>query len=172
MKLSELDIGGKVRIGNYEFVKVEESKVNNYVTLLSTSIVKKLPFGDERDYAKSPIRDFCENDFYNELCRYIPAENFVEFDHSLIAANGSGCDRYIKTKVAIPNVIQSFNWYKEMPEYDEWIWTSSISTYNELNYRNDILCVGTDGVWYRAAYYQFNGLAPYMRIKGTFEVNN
>ena len=158
--------GDHVKIGPYEFVIVDTNGRIGYTILLSAKSVKKMPFGEERDYGKSAIRDFCEKEFYKKLTEYLDEKWFEEFSKTLEAVNGSGADRFIRTKIAIPSIFQCAEWYKYLPEYEDWIWTSSPSTYNEYNYRNDIGCIGRDGIWYRSPYYQFNGIAPYIQVHG------
>ena len=120
--LGDIAPGQIVKLGDREYIVLSHGKETTAV--ITKEFAKEVVFGENGDYTKSYVRDYCNGGFYNELVKAVGKDNIVKHTVRLIAEDGTGADKIVLDNVSILTT-DLYRRYREfLHSYDDW-WTAT-----------------------------------------------
>ena len=142
--LGSVKPGDTVTIGEREYIVLEHTK-------RTTSIITKMPtksmnFGKDGDYTKSDVRAYCNNEFYEELCKAVGKHNIIPHIVHLVSDDGSNQGVAIKDNISILTC-DNYRYYREfLPMIGSSCWTATRVTTLDEDYAHSVCVINSDGV--------------------------
>jgi hypothetical protein len=164
IELGKVECGKVVKIGSRSYIVLGHGEETTAV--LDTEFVKKMEFGNDGNYAKSDVRKFLNENYYNKLCKEIGRENIVQHKVKLTADDGTDkgviCRDYVSL---ITNDL--YRRYREyIPAYGSWWWTATRVS-NTPDYARGVCYVGSGGAlgWFGCGF--CGGVRPFLILKSS-----
>lgn len=123
-RLSDIPAGSSFRIGEFEFIKLEDFEDAATAVILK-DFATKMEFGERNDYSKSEVRKYLNNDFLKRLEEVVGADNILKHKVDLTANDGLKDYGSVRDKVSLITV-DNYRKYREfLPGYGDWWWTAT-----------------------------------------------
>lgn len=168
--LSTLDTGDTFKIGNVEFLVLEQEGETT-AAIKKNLLVADMEFGENNNYAESPIRETCEK-FAVGIAGEIGAENLLE--HTVDLTSNDGLKEYGEVK-ARASLLTADRYRKYVQILDTtkmddywWLATPWSTPAHGINYA--VLCVSPSGCidnYYGCS----GGVRPFCIFKSTILVS-
>ena len=162
VKLAEIPAGGTFKIGNREFVVLDNC--GGVAVSITKDIVKTMKFGPNNNYAGSEVDTFCK-EFANELAEKIGANNLMEFPVDLTSDDGLKDYGKISRYVALMTADQYREYVEILDQHKTDVWWWLATPYSTARHENDlwVKCVSPAGGISRGGYFSdFNvGVRPF-----------
>lgn len=144
VKLAEIPAGGTFKIGNREFVVLDNC--GGVAVSITKDIVKTMKFGPNNNYAGSEVDTFCK-EFANELAEKIGANNLMEFPVDLTSDDGLKDYRKISRYVALMTADQYREYVEILDQHKTDVWWWLATPYSTARHENDlwVKCVSPAG---------------------------
>lgn len=169
--LSTLEPGDTFKIGNVEFLVLEQEGETT-AAIKKNLLVADMEFGENNNYAESPIRSICE-EFAVGIAGEIGKENLLEHTVDLTANDGMKdygeitaraslmtADRYRKYVKILDSVKMEGYWWLATP------WSTP-----SHGIERAVLCVSPSGCIYFSYYSGSIGVRPFCIFKSTILVS-
>ena len=168
--LSILDPGDTFKIGNVEFLVLEQEGETT-AAIKKNLLVADMEFGDNNNYAESPIRETCEK-FAVGIAGEIGEENLLEHTVELTANDGLKDFGEVKAKASLLTADRYRKYVQildttKMGDY-WWLATPWSTPAHGINYA--VLCVSPSGCVGCNSYFS-NGVRPFCIFKSTILVS-
>ncbi len=171
VKLCEIEVGKTFKIGEYEFIVLEQSGDTTAV-ILKDLLHKEKKFGSTNNYDGSDVDKLCNN-FGDKIAGIIGSDNLVEFTVDLIADDGLKCYGTIKRRMALltANQYRKYVYVLDEHKIDAWWWLATAFSTPKHDYSSAVKCVSPFGR-ISSNYYYFNfGVRPFCILKSTIFVS-
>lgn len=137
MTLGSVTPGKIVEIGGRGYIVLSHD--NDTTAVITEEFTNEMSFGKDADYMTSDVRKYCNEVFYQELCKLVGVENIVKHTVSLIADDGSNKNMEVHDNVSILTT-NLYRKYRELiPSYGDFWWTATRITVLEDKYA-DVVC--------------------------------
>ncbi len=127
IQLSEVPVGDTFKIGEYEFMVLEQiGKVANETYIILKDILEENSFGENNDYRKSYVNDICTN-FANTISNIVGADNLVTYTLDLTSDDGLKDYDALKTRMSLITTDMYRKYVDIFDEHklDEWWWLAT-----------------------------------------------
>ena len=169
--LADLAEGDTFRIGEYEFLVLEQTGEET-VVIKKALLVADMEFGENNNYAKSPIRSACEG-FAEEIAQVIGLENILEHTVDLTSDDGLKDYGAVKAKCSLLTTDQYRRYVEILDKFkpDRWWWLAT--AHSTKRHENDawVKCVSPSGCISDFCYYDVSGVRPFCILKSTIFVS-
>ncbi len=143
--LGEVKCGEIVKLGDREFYVLEHSATTTAV--LAKDSVKTMDYAGGGDYAKSDVRRYLNDTFYNELSNAVGASNIVEHTIKLVADDGTGKKLSVRDHVSLLTTDLYRRYREYLPAMGSPWWTATRVTHDEsTGYARCVCCVHSNGI--------------------------
>lgn len=157
VKLAEIPAGGTFKIGDREFVVLDNC--GEVTVSITKDVVKTMKFGSNNNYEGSEADTFCK-EFANELAEQIGADNLVEFPVDLTSDDGLKDYGKITRYMALMTADQYREYVEILDKHkpDEWWWLAT--PYSTARHENDlwVKCVSPAGIISSDYYFGCDGI--------------
>lgn len=144
-KLEDVQCGDTVRIGELEFIVIEQGV--NTTAVLTKNSVKRMDFNGDGDWRNSDVRKFCNGEFFNELANIIGAENIINHTVKLMADDGTGKDLFCEDMVSTLTTDQYRRYREYIHATGHSLWTATRVTHDEeTEYTHDVCIINANGI--------------------------
>ena len=167
--LRDIPCGGTFRIGDHEFVVLEQS--DDTTAVITKDSVKKMAFGKDGNYVNSDIRKYCNGEFFDKIACEIGAVNIVEHTVDLMADDGTGKNISCKDKVSILTT-DLYRRYREfLPACGYSWWLATRVSASIKDWARCVCCVCSDGTlnWSDCGYSLV--VRPFLILKSSISVS-
>ncbi|MCI6366997.1 MAG: hypothetical protein MR911_10960 [Spirochaetia bacterium] len=167
--LADVKVGSTIIIGEREYVVLEHSA--DTTAVITKEPVKAMAFGEDGDYTKSYVREYCNGKFYKELCKAVGRKNIIPHTVNLVSDDGSNKGASVKDNVSVLTT-DLYRRYRELlPAIGLFCWTATRVTTLDKDYARYVCCVYSSGVlgWYGGGY-SF-GVRPFCILNSSLMVN-
>ena len=170
VELSEIPAGGTFRIGDREFVVLENC--GGVTVSITKDIVKNLKFGSNNNYTGSKVDTFCK-ELAEELFSQVGTDNLVEFSVDLTSDDGLKDYGKINRYVALMTADQYRKYVEILDQHKpkEWWWLAT--PHSTARHENDlwVKCVSPAGCIYYGFYVDYYGVRPFCIFKSDIFVS-
>ena len=167
--LGSFKLGSIVKLGNREYIVLDHSAETT--AIIEKSFAKKMMFGWDSNYVNSNVREYCEGEYYDELCKTVGKENIIEHTVKLMADDGTGKKNKIKANVSILTTDLYRRYRKFLPKYGDYWWTATrVSADDSLGYAQYICYVSSSGVLDRFTCDYCSGVRPFCILNSSISV--
>jgi hypothetical protein len=142
--LGSISPGQTVKLGNREYIVLGHATETTAV--ITKEFAKKMKFGNNGDYSKSYVREYCNGEFYNELVNAVGKDNIVKHTVNLMADDGTGKHLFVKDNVSILTTELYRRYRAFFPAHGDWWWTATRVSDDSLGYAHGVCCVHAYGV--------------------------
>lgn len=144
VKLAEIPAGGTFKIGDREFVVLDNC--GGIAVSITKDVIKNMRFGPNNNFADSEVDTFCK-EFANELAEEIGVDNLVEFPVDLTSDDGLKDYGKITRYVTLMTADQYREYVEILDKHkpDKWWWLAT--PYSTARHENDlwVKCVSPAG---------------------------
>lgn len=170
-KLSEIPEGGTFKIGEYEFVVLEQLE-DSAVVIKKEKYGSNIHFGSNNNYDGSDADKLC-NKFGDEFAGIIGKDNMLEFELDLTANDGMKCYGSVKRKMALRTADMQRKYayiFDKLPKFWEWLATAYSTPKHENG--TGVECVSPRGdIYYYVSLYGVSGVRPFCILKSDIFVS-
>ena len=170
-RLSEIEEGKTFKIGDYEFVVLEQLE-DSAVVIKKNKYGSDIRFGGNNNYDGSDADKLC-NEFGNEIAKNIGEENMLEFELDLTANDGMKCYGSVKRKMALRTADMQRKYayiFDKLPKF--WEWTATAYSTPKHDDSTGVECVSPRGrIYYYDCIYGRNGVRPFCILKSDIFVS-
>lgn len=171
LRLSAIEVGSTFKIGEYEFVVLEQSGDTTAVItkeLLHTS----KEFGKSNNYDGSYVDDIC-NEFGKEIADFIGSENLIEHTVDLTADDGLKCYGSVKRKMSLLTANLYRRYVEVLDKYSvsKWWWTATAYSTPKHNDSTWVKCVSPVGDFNIGGYSIYGGVRPFCILNSNILVS-
>lgn len=129
-KLRNLKLGNAFKIGDYEFIVISQSYKYNTTSVILKDALYYGMFSDmyckcTNNYKKSLIRYKLNNDFLNDISKYIGENNIIKRKVSLSFGNSKKSYGYCEDKVSLLTLNEYEHFKKFIPPINKYCYTST-----------------------------------------------
>lgn len=135
--------GAIAKIGGREYIVLEQD--GDTTAVIAKEFVKSMAFGNDGDYAKSDIRKYLNDEFYEEVAAVIGSDNIVEHIVDLMADDGTGKGASCKDKVSLLTTDRYRKYREFLPAYGSWWWLATRVSTAIKDWARDVCCVYSGG---------------------------
>lgn len=171
IELASLSPKGTFKIGNYEFIVLEQIEGASMVLLKETLCDSK--FGDTNNYNGSVVDEACEK-FADEIADIIGSENIIEHTVDLTADDGLKDYGTIERRMSLltANDCRSCVEILDAHKLNKWWWTSTAYSTPAHGDEHIIKCVSPSGIIYgRCSNDNDSGVRPFCILKSNIFVS-
>lgn len=167
--LGSITPGQTVKLGNREYIVLGHAAETTAV--ITKEFAKKMEFGENGDYTKSYVREYCNGEFYKELVKAVGKDNIVKHTVNLMADDGTGKGKVVQDNVSILTT-DLYRCYRAfLPSYGDWWWTATrVSDDDSLGYARCVCCVNSRGILNWRGCGCSGGVRPFCVLKSSVEV--
>lgn len=168
-KLGDIKSGETVKIGEREYIVLGHGA--DTTAVITKDFTKTMEFGTSGDYSKSYIREYCNGEFYRELCKAVGAKNIVKHTVNLTSDDGSNKGATIQDNVSILTADLYRRYREHLPAFGKPWWTATRVTTLDKDYARDVCFVNSDGIfsWYGCGYSR--GVRPFCILNSSIFVS-
>lgn len=142
--LGSVKPGDTVTIGNREYIVLSHEK--GTTAIITKKPTKDMIFGKDGDYTKSDVREYCNSEFYNELCKAVGKHNIIPHTVNLVSDDGSNKGAGVTDNVSILTC-DLYRQYREfLPTVGSACWTATRVTTLDEGFADDVRTVGFYGI--------------------------
>lgn len=170
--LSEIQIGKTFKIGDTEFIKLNE--INGEAVAITKDCICESTFGTNNDFSKSKILEMLKSDFLPKIENEIGAENIKEFELDLTTFDGLDTYGKITTKVGLLTLDMYRKNVRILDQYkpNKWWWLATADSTPEHTNDRWLLCVSPFGRISGNNYYNNNyGVRPFLLFVSSISVS-
>lgn len=173
VKLAELNEGDTFKIGNHDFIVLEQ--MGNQTAVISKGFMAEDVKFDEntRDYNESSLKDLIENDIQPQIEKEVGAENLVEHEVDLTSVdmqNEFGSCR-CKVRPITFNEARKYNNLLVNKELDDWWWTCTPWSTEDRDWKYSMTIVSPGGIINRCNCGIGYGVRPFCILKSDIFVS-
>lgn len=119
--------------------------------------------GSSNDWKSSDLREYLNNEFYEELAEAIGADNIIPFERDLLSMDGLTDYGTCEDKVSILNVDEYRKYRQLIPNTDDyWWWTLTADSCKSNNDNRWLRVVSPSGdINFDRYYYSLIGVRPF-----------
>lgn len=170
--LSEIKIGKTFKVGNTEFIKLDEH--DGEAVAITKDCICRSNYGANNDFSKSEILEMLKSDFLVKIENEIGAENVKDFELDLISFDGLDTYGKITTKVGLIT-LDMYRKYVRIFDKDKlncWWWLATADSTPEHANDRWLLCVSPDGGIGNGIYYgNYIGVRPFLHFVSSISVS-
>ena len=171
IKLADIPAGETFKIGEYEFVVLEQSGDTTAI-ILRNLLYESKEFGESNNYKNSYVDDICD-DFGLKIANIIGAENLIEHTVDLTSDDGLKDYGKIKRKMSLLTADRYRRYVEILDKYNpgKWWWTATAYSTPTHNHTSWIKCVSPVG---NVCSFYFNydsGVRPFCILKSNIFVS-
>lgn len=168
--LEKLNPGDVFRIGDCEFLVLEQEGETTAV-IKKDFFVAEAEFGENNNYAESPIRDACE-EFAAGIAQEIGDENILEHTVDLTANDGMKDYGEIKARASLLTAERYRKYVRilDAAKMGEWWWLATPWSTHFHGVEHTSLCVSPSG-FFDCCYFGSLGVRPFCILKSTIFVS-
>lgn len=160
-KLTDIKVGDAFKVGDYEFIVLEQSGDTTAV-ILKNLLYDNKQFGKNNNYAKSYVDDIC-NDFATKIAKIIGEKNLVEHTVDLTSDDGLKDYGTVKrsTSLLTTELYRRYVYILDKHKINKWWWLAtaySTPTHEDSSW---VKCVAPYGSVYGDNYYINLGVRPF-----------
>lgn len=170
--LEKLNLGDVFRIGACEFLVLEQTG-NATAVIKKDFLVAEVEFGENNNYAESPIRAACE-EFAAGIAQEIGDENILEHTVDLTANDGMKDYGEIKARASLLTAERYRKYVRilDAAKMGEWWWLATPWSTPSHGVEHASLCVSPSGcIISRDNYGNSDGVRPFCIFKSTILVS-
>ena len=161
IKLADIKVGDTFKVGDYEFIVLEQSG-NTTAVILKDLLYDNKQFGKNNNYAKSYVDDIC-NDFATKVAKIIGKKNLVEHTVDLTSDDGLKDYGTIKRFISLltTELYRRYVYVLDKHKIKKWWWLAtsySTPTHEDSSW---VKCVAPDGCVSSYDYYDDLGVRPF-----------
>ena len=157
--LGDCGLGEFVKLGDREYVVLGHDV--DTTALITNRSATVMSYGSNSNYINSPVREFCNGEFYEELADVVGRENIVPHKVNLMCDDGTNKGMYCEDNVSILTA-DNYRRYREyITAEDKSSWTATgVSTICE-NATDNVCIVGTSGTISNVPFWYNSGVRPF-----------
>ena len=170
--LSEIKIGKTFKVGDTEFIKLDE--LDGKAIVITKDCICRSNYGANNDFSKSKILEMLKSEFLMKIENKIGAENVKEFELDLISFDGLDTYGKITTKVGLI----TFDMYRkyvrifDKDKLDCWWWLATADSTPEHANDRWLLCVSPGGSIDDYSYCNYYyGVRPFLHFVSSISVS-
>ena len=171
VKLSDIPVGETFKIGEYEWIVLDQFGDTTAV-ILKGLLYDNKAFGKKNNYKNSYVDDMC-NDFGNKIAELIGDDNLI--DHTVDLTSDDGLRDYgsVNRKMSLLTANQYRLNVEILDKYkpDAWWWLSTAFSTPTHNGSSFVKCVSPVGDIYISDYYDCVGVRPFCILKSNIFVS-
>ena len=142
-QLKDYECGTTVKIGDKKYIILDQR--TEKTLLLSEDIVEYMDMGGCMYYEDSNIRDFLNEEFYNEITNYVDESDILPLEVNLTAVDGTNEEAYLYDNISLLTLDMYRTYRKYIPAVDEDWWTSTKSSAEDDFVIYDFCTVNSSG---------------------------
>ena len=173
IKLSSLHPGEVFKIGEHDFIVLEQSEGQTSV-ISKGFMAEDIVFDEEsRDYNISNIKRFIEGDIQPIIENGVGAENLVEHDVDLTSVDMQSefCSLTCKVRPITFDEARRYNQLIVNKELNDWWWTCTPWSTKERGWEYSVAVVSPSGYFFNNRYYDDCGVRPFCILKSNIFVS-
>lgn len=169
--ISTLEPGDTFKIGNVEFLVLEQEGETT-AAIKKNLLVADMEFGDNNNYAESPIRETCE-EFAVGIAGEIGAENLLEHTVDLTANDGLKDYGEVKARASLLTADRYRKYVQilDTTKMDDYWWLATPWSTPSHGIEYAVLCVSPSGFICNNFYNDSSGVRPFCIFKSTILVS-
>lgn len=169
--ISTLEPGDTFKIGNVEFLVLEQEGETT-AAIKKNLLVADMEFGDNNNYAESPIRETCE-EFAVGIAGEIGAENLLEHTVDLTANDGLKDYGEVKARASLLTADRYRKYVQilDTTKMDDYWWLATPWSTPSHGIEYAVLCVSPSGCIGSSGYGISGGVRPFCIFKSTILVS-
>lgn len=171
IRLSDISEGETFKIGNYEFIVLQNH--GDFSTVILKDLLKTSKFGDNNNYNGSEVDKIC-NEFADSIAYIIGKDKIIEHDLDLTSDDGLTDYGTVNRRVSLitTDIYRKFVHIFDKFKLDKWWWLAT--AHSTKKHENDtwIKCVAPSGYFNYDDYYDFYcGVRPFCVLKSDIFVS-
>ena len=173
VKLSTLNLGELFKIGEHDFIVLEQSEGQTSV-ISKGFVAEDIEFdNDSKDYNTSNLKKVIERDIQPIIEKYVGAENIVEREVDLTSVDMQTEFKPCKCKVRpiTFDEARKYNNFLVNDDLDDWWWTCTPWSTEKRGYKYTVAVVSSSGVIGNRSYYGSSGVRPFCILKSNIFVS-
>lgn len=166
--LGSVKPGEIVTIGSREYIVLGHTA--GTTALITNAVTKTMVFGRDSDYEKSDVREYCNGEFYKELCKAVGKYNIIPHAVDLTADDGSDKGHGVTDNVSILTK-KLYRRYREfIPAIGYPCWTATRAATLNKDYTRYVCFISSHGFcgWDHCEY--DNGVRPYCILNSSLMI--
>ena len=170
--LGSLNPGDTFRLCDREFIVLaHEGEVSKVIS--KDFWGENKVFGNDKNYAKSKIREFIEKEILPKIEAVVGKENVVEHEIHLEALDGGNDFGKLKCKVHPIDFMEARKYFPLLfnEKLNDWWWTCTPWNSGEHGYQNALTVVSPSGRIDCDGYYDVFGVRPFCILKSNIFVS-
>lgn len=173
VRLSDIPKGETFKIGEHEFIVLEQSGDTTAV-ILKELLHDCKEFGKNNNYMNSYVDDIC-NDFGNKIADIVGADNLIEHTVDLTSDDGLKDYGSVKRKMSLltANLYRRYVEILDKHKIDKWWWLSTAYSTPTHDHAAWIKCVSPNG-YVNNSYYRCSnnyGVRPFCILQSNIFVS-
>lgn len=171
VKLSDIPTGETFKIGEHEFIVLEQSGDTTAIILKNLLHDNKV-FGKNNNYMNSYVDDIC-NDFGYKIADAIGKENLIEHEVDLTSDDGLKDYGKIKRKTSLltANLYRRYVEILDKHKPDKWWWLSTAYSAPAHDNISWVKCVSPNGYVHDNYCNDYNGVRPFLIFNSSIFVS-
>lgn len=173
VQLSTLDPGSVFKIGERDFIVLEQKREQTMVISKGFMAEDKKFDGDSRDYNKSSIKELIENSIQPIIENAVGADNIIEHEVDLTSVDMQNEFGRCRCKVR-PITFDEARKYNDLivnKDLDYWCWTCTPWSTKERGYAYSVAVVSSSGYFSRVICNRYGGVRPFCILKSNIFVS-
>lgn len=175
VRLSELQPGETFKIGEHDFIVLEQNSCNGTANAISKGFMAEdVVFdSDTRDYSKSNLKKVIESDIQPIIEAELGADNLVEHivDLTSIDVQHEFEPCTCKVRPITFNEARQYNDLIVNKELDDWWWTCTPWSSDDRGWKYPVAVVSPSGSFYNFSCYGHIGVRPFCILKSNIFVS-
>lgn len=160
-KLADIKVGDTFKVGDYEFIVLEQSGDTTAV-ILKNLLYDSKQFGKNNNYVKSYVDDIC-NDFADKIAKIIGKKNLVEYTVDLTSDDGLKDYGKVTRSASLltTELYRRYVYILDKYKINKWWWLAtpySTPTHDDSSW---VKCVSPGGGVGSNGYYDGSGVRPF-----------
>ncbi|MBQ7095847.1 MAG: hypothetical protein IJN80_05310 [Clostridia bacterium] len=172
IKLADIEAGKTFKVGDYEFIVLEQSE-NAAAVILKALYRNSEFFGENNNYDGSNVDAICK-DFGCEIEKIIGEENLIKHTVNLTADDGLKCYGSIERKMSLLTANLYRKYVDLLDEYkiDDWWWTATAYSTPKHDNSSWVKCVSPRGGIHNSDSYDIiSGVRPFCILNSNIFVS-
>jgi hypothetical protein len=170
IRLSEIAVGDTFKIGEQEFIVLEQS--GDTTAIICKELLPDTVFGDTNRYTDSNVDEAC-NAFADEIEAIVGEESIVQ--HTVDLTSNDGLKDYgtIKRRASSLTADRYRRYVEILDNFmpDGWWWLATPFSTKKHDSDSFVLCVAPSGFIYYGLYYYDRGVRPFLILKSNIFVS-
>lgn len=171
VRLSSVDVGETVKIGDYELIVLEQS--GDTTALICKDFVETCTFGNSNNYDGSKVDKLC-NKFATNLAKIIGEDNVIQHTVDLTADDGLKDYGSVKRFASLltTDLYRRYVYTLDKFKPDDWWWLATPYSTPTHGYESAVKCVSPSGYVGGGNYHYFvRGVRPFCILNSNIFVS-